>query len=88
MNFISTRTSNETKSFEEVSLEGLASDGGLYIPISWKHFDNSKLIKELSFQKVAYNIIRQFVGNDINDKDLKCLVEKSYGKFRKKTSLL
>ena len=35
MRYISTRGTAPTLSFEEVTLAGLASDGGLYVPESW-----------------------------------------------------
>jgi len=43
MEYISTRGDNKKFSFSEVFLKGLADDGGLFIPLNIKKFDESKM---------------------------------------------
>ena len=43
MEYISTRGDNKKFSFIEVFLKGLADDGGLFIPLNIKRFDESKI---------------------------------------------
>ena len=45
MKFISTRLNAPIINFEEVVLQGLAFDGGLYVPEFLPQFDEKKLIK-------------------------------------------
>ena len=40
MKFVSTRNSAKELNFEEVVLQGLASDGGLYVPASLPKFSD------------------------------------------------
>ena len=42
MKYISTRNNNTSIDFERVSLKGLASDGGLYLPKDWSSNENFK----------------------------------------------
>ncbi|MEC8170272.1 MAG: threonine synthase, partial [Pseudomonadota bacterium] len=50
--YISTRGDGNTLLFKDVIFEGLAPDGGLYIPEAWPVLD-SELIK--SFKNFSYN---------------------------------
>ena len=43
MKYISTRLDAPTLSFEDVVLQGLATDGGLYVPDFLPKFDDKKL---------------------------------------------
>ncbi len=47
MKFVSTRDNKKIISFKKVSLEGLAQDGGLYLPNNWE-------IKNLSYDKKIF----------------------------------
>ena len=42
MKFVSTRNNKKLVDFKKASLEGLATDGGLYIPYSW-NFENIEI---------------------------------------------
>ena len=46
MKYISTRNNNTSIDFERVSLKGLASDGGFYLPKDWNE-NNFKFSKNL-----------------------------------------
>jgi len=63
-------------SFQEAVIQGLASDKGLYFPESitplpQSFFDN---IENLSHEEIAYEAIKQFVGNEIPEANLKAII--------------
>jgi threonine synthase len=84
MKYISTRKNKEVLNFKQVTLKGLASDGGLYVPIQWNSINANLANKKLTFQETAYEIINSFVGDTIENSHLNYLIEKSYSTFRKK----
>jgi len=55
MEYISTRNSQKKFSFKDVFLNGLASDGGLYIPKKIPSYSLKELesLKELSYEQLA-----------------------------------
>ena len=84
MEYISTRGDNKKFSFSEVFLKGLADDGGLFIPLSIKKFDESKMnsLKKLSYIDLATEIIYLYTGDFLSKKELNEIVKKSYSNFR------
>lgn len=83
----STRSSaKETKSFEDVVIQGLATDGGLFIPPTIPEVSQETLFNtwsKLSFQELAFEIMRLYVAEEeIPDADLKDLIKRSYSTFR------
>ncbi len=86
MEYISTRSDNKKFSFSEVFLKGLADDGGLFIPLNIKKFDESKMnsLKELSYVDLATEIINLYTGDFLSKKELNKIVKKSYSNFREK----
>ncbi len=84
MNYISTRNSSKKASFEHIFLKGLSEEGGLFIPEKLKKFDYTELKKlsNLDYKNLAYNIIKLFIGDFINQIDLKNIITKSYSGFR------
>ena len=83
MKFISTRLNAPIINFEEVVLQGLALDGGLYVPEFLPQFDEKKLIelKKLSYQDLFFEVTRHFVDSEINNSDYKKIIDKSYKNF-------
>ena len=67
MHFISTRNKSEALNFKEVTLKGLADDGGLYIPNKWPLFRTETFNNNMSFEEFAFVLIKGFVGNNIED---------------------
>jgi len=67
------------KRFREILLEGLAPDGGLFIPDSYPQIGMGDLAswRRLSYGELAFEILRRFV-DDIPEGDLKPLVERTY----------
>ncbi len=76
MKYISTRQNNEQISFKEATLNGLAKDGGLYIPdpiptLPKSFFDT---IENFSNLDIGYTVLKEFIGNSLTDKQLKIVV--------------
>jgi len=86
MEYISTRNSQKIFSFKEDILNGLASDGGLYIPKKIPFYSLKELerLKELSYEQLAVKIILNFCSDEFNETEIKDLVNKSYKEFRVK----
>ncbi len=68
--YTSTRGGEKNLSFDNVLLTGLARDGGLYMPESWPGFSYKKLLemKSLDYPTLASEIIKQFVGKNLENK--------------------
>ena len=68
MEYISTRNSQKNFSFKDVFLNGLASDGGLYIPKKIPFYSLKELesLKELSYEQLAVKIILNFLVLSMN----------------------
>lgn len=79
MKYISTRGSGGKKKFTEILLEGLAKDGGLYLPEKYPQITAGELtfFRKLNYAQLAFEIFKKFEF-DIPDKDLKMICEKSY----------
>lgn len=79
MQYVSTRGHATTASFSDILLDGLAPDGGLYLPASYPQVSASELDhwRTLSYADLAYQILKKF-ATDIPDADLKALVHKTY----------
>ena len=84
MEYFSTRNSSLKKSFSDIVIEGLASDGGLYLPCQIPDFKNSlKKLSELSYPDLAAELFVPFFGSDYKKEDILSLVKKSYLAFPK-----
>ena len=83
MEYISTRNKNQSYSFKDIFLRGLAPDGGLFVPKNIKIYnkDEIKKLSELSYIELATEIIFNFCSSDITKTNLKNLVQKSYKSF-------
>ena len=82
MKYTSTREDKELLNFKQVTLKGLASDGGLYVPKNWKQPNLKFSNTDITFEKTAYEIIKYFVGKSLDNQLLKKLIRKSYNSFR------
>ncbi|MEH6444663.1 MAG: threonine synthase [Oceanospirillaceae bacterium] len=83
MKYISTRGKAAELNFEEVLLEGLASDGGLYVPKELPKYSKEEIASwaGLSYSQLAFKIIAPFVGGCINDADLQKMIDETYAGF-------
>jgi threonine synthase len=82
--YVSTRGEAPSLGFVDVTLAGLARDGGLYVPASWPQF-NAQTISDFAgrpYAEVAVEVIRPFVGEEIPEHDLARMVQEAYGGFR------
>jgi len=62
--FHSTRDSSTSVTFSQALLQGLASDGGLYVPTSWPRIDVDALSRESTLPGIATRLIAPFVSGD------------------------
>jgi len=79
--YISTRGDKTERSFCEILLEGLAPDGGLYLPIAYPQIDAATLAtwRSLAYHELAFEILSLYI-DDIPAADLRALVAKTYTK--------
>jgi threonine synthase len=83
MLYLSTRGHADRKHFCEILLEGLAPDGGLYLPERYPHLDDAALTRlrqvwqQKGYAALAFEILSLYI-DDIPAADLKALCEKTY----------
>ncbi len=79
MRYISTRGHADRKQFCEILLEGLAPDGGLYLPEHYPQVDAATLERwrGLKYADLAFEILSLYI-DDIAPADLKALCHKTY----------
>jgi len=84
MEYISTRNTQNTFSFKDVFLKGLAPDGGLFVPKQIPIFSKEELkeLKKASYNELAVKIISKFCGKEFNQKEIREIIENSYKNFR------
>ena len=83
MRYISTRGSAPTLDFRDVTLAGLASDGGLYLPERWPRFspDQIAAMRGLSYVDTAVAVMLPFVTDTLGEDELRALCTQAYGRF-------
>ena len=83
MKYLSTRGHADRKRFCEILLEGLAPDGGLYLPESYPQVGDATLTKWRAiyngqgYAALAFEVLSLYI-DDIPAADLKALCEKTY----------
>ena len=85
MKYISTRAgaAGQARRFCEILLEGLAPDGGLYLPESYPQVDSATLTRwrtvyhEQGYAELAFEVLSLYI-DDIPAADLRALCEKTY----------
>jgi threonine synthase len=82
--YISTRGEAPKLGFSDALLTGLARDGGLYIPEEWPHFSKKEIRswRGLSYQDIAFRVLSPFVGGEIDDADLRGMIDEAYATFK------
>ena len=75
MIYVSTRGNAAPRRFSDILLEGLAPDGGLYVPGEWPRMDLESL-RNLSYREMAQAILARFM-DDVPG--LEAIVERTYG---------
>ena len=86
MKYVSTRGEAPSLDFAEVTLAGLASDGGLYVPESWPQFSTAEIaaMRGLPYAELAARVMEPFVGDCLSPERLRELTAKAYGRFAHK----
>ncbi len=79
MKYLSTRGDATPRSFCEILLEGLAPDGGLYLPEQYPQVNALQLRqwRELSYAELAFEILSLYI-DDIAPDDLRAIARRTY----------
>jgi len=83
MQYVSTRAKSDSsvapRTFSRILLEGLAPDGGLYLPAEYPKVAGAELDawRHLSYADLAFEILKKF-ADDIPEADLRALAYKTY----------
>ena len=79
MKYLSTRGDKTERHFCDILLEGLAPDGGLYLPTSYPQVDGATLARwrGLSYADLAFEILSLYI-DDIPAADLKAIAHRTY----------
>nr|WP_315202093.1 threonine synthase [uncultured Albidiferax sp.] len=83
MHYLSTRGDATPRQFCEILLEGLAPDGGLYLPVHYPQVDSATLTRwrtvyhEQGYAELAFEILSLYI-DDIPAADLRALCAKTY----------
>lgn len=74
----STRSEGKRVTASQAILQGLAEDGGLYVPTTIPKLDKSLVdIAALNYQETAYEVMKQFF-TDFTEEELKNCIAKAY----------
>lgn len=79
MNLYSTNNKDNIVDLKEAVLKSLSKDKGLYMPCQINTLNDTffKDIEHYSFQEISYKVARNLIGNYIQEKDLRYIVDKS-----------
>lgn len=83
MRYISTRGAAPAVGFIDALLNGLAPDGGLYLPAEWPRVTRGEIaaFAGAPYACVAADIVGRFLGDEIAAPDLQRLCEQAYAAF-------
>ncbi|MGZ2258583.1 threonine synthase [Roseobacter sp. A03A-229] len=83
MRYISTRGTAPVLNFEEAMLTGLARDGGLYVPETIPQMTVADIarLEGLSYEAIAYRVMRPFVGDVFTDDEFEGIIARAYAGF-------
>ena len=81
--YSSTRGGENSLSYEDVLLSGLARDGGLFMPEEWPHFSYSELenMKSLDYAELATKIMYPFIEPCLSEKEVFKICKDTYSGF-------
>jgi threonine synthase len=79
MKYISTRGDQAERGFSDILLEGLAPDGGLYLPKAYPRVDDATLTswRGLDYADLAFEILSLYI-DDIPAADLRAITQRVY----------
>jgi threonine synthase len=77
MKYYSTRDKNNLVDFSTAVMDGLAKDGGLFMPVNIPQLSSSfiKDIEKVSFQEIGFEIVKRFSGDEIPHEELKSIID-------------
>jgi len=80
MLYSSTRGGDRDRSFTDVLLNGLASDGGLYVPNKFPCYNQKQLkaLSKLNYSDLAFELTKSFLSEDIPEEDYRKICEDTY----------
>jgi threonine synthase len=83
MDYISTRGLSLQVDFPSVVLDGLAPDGGLYIPKSIPRLPDGvvRALQGATFAQTAEAVLTPFTGGKINASALRAILDRAYARF-------
>jgi threonine synthase len=83
MRYVSTRGHAAALDFRQVTLAGLAPDGGLYVPDAWPTLSRDEIagLAGLSYAQTAATVMAPFVAGVLTRDALLALCEAAYGRF-------
>jgi threonine synthase len=83
LHYISTRGLAPPLGFEDVLLDGLARDGGLYVPESWPQLsrDTIRAFAGRPFPEIVVEVIDPFTGGSIPRSELLAMAAEAYACF-------
>ena len=87
MLFHSTRGNDNNKTFEEVLMQGLADDGGLFMPDSWPQVDLDHLKSLKSFIDVAKYIVPMYTNSSFSKDEVHEVLDNTWHDFEEKDYL-
>jgi len=75
----STRDKSNKKTASQAILQGLAEDGGLFVPVDFPKVDlDFEKLKNASYQEIAELVLKAFF-DDFSADEIKSMVTKAYG---------
>jgi len=78
--YYSTNLKSPEVTFSQALLKGIAPDGGLYLPDSFPELNREQLesFRDKEYSELAYIILKNIIGKDIDNKDLMNLCNDAY----------
>ena len=79
MKYLSTRGGAAPQTFTDILLEGLAPDGGLYVPETYPRVAATELaaMRQMNYAQLAFALLSKF-ADDIPPADLRAMIERTY----------
>ncbi len=83
MQYVSTRGQAPVLEFSDVLLQGLARDGGLYVPDSWPSLSRETIeaMAGQPYEEVAKTVLWPFVKDQVPERDFHAMVDEAYATF-------